>query len=193
MFCFQRSFTRGGKQNFCEDLRSTIHKKHLIGAIEGKPSDLAKRIQSMMVKEGNYWADELVLLSDGAPWIENIFQSLFPNSLMILDWYHAVENVRKCASDLFKEDSDKYHFWVKKYKEMLWNGDVEELLESLLEEAKASSKQTPYRKLYAYFNSRKERIRYKEFREKDYLIGSGAVESANSYSIQGRLKRSRMK
>ena len=42
-------------------------------------------------------------------------------------------------------------------------------------------------------NLGKERIRYKEFREKGYFIGSGAIESANSYSIQNRLKRSRMK
>ena len=87
----------------------------------------------------------------------------------------------------------KYHAWFVKYKELLWDGRVEELLADLLDEAKSAKNSTPLFKLHNYFKDRKERIRYKEFREKGYFIGSGAIESANSYSIQNRLKRSRMK
>ena len=186
---------RGTEDSFGERLRTTIHKKNLIGAIniENNIESIKERIKSMMVKSGDYWANQIVLISDGAVWIENVFQSLFPKALMILDWYHALENVRKCAENLFSENSEKYHPWFVKYKEMLWDGRVEELLADLLDEAKSAKNSTPLFKLYNYFKGRKERIRYKEFREKGYFIGSGAIESANSYSIQNRLKRSRMK
>ena len=49
--------------------------------------------------------------------------------------------------------------------------------------------QTPIRELYQYFDLRKDRMKYKEFREKDYFLGSGAIESANKYVIQARLKK----
>ena len=76
---------------------------------------------------------------------------------------------------------------------MLWDDRVDELSSALLAEAKSTKKSTPLFKLHSYFHHRKNRIKYKQFREKGYSTGSGAIESANSYSIQNRLKRSRMK
>ena len=49
------------------------------------------------------------------------------------------------------------------------------------------------RKLYAYFDTRRSKIRYKTFLDKGYYIGSGAIESANKYAIQARLKQAGMK
>jgi hypothetical protein len=36
-------------------------------------------------------------------------------------------------------------------------------------------------------------MRYKEFRDKGYFIGSGSIESANKYLVLKRLKQSGMK
>ena len=44
------------------------------------------------------------------------------------------------------------------------------------------------RKLYDYFDKNKDAMRYKEFREAGYYIGSGAIESANKYIITSRMK-----
>ena len=44
-----------------------------------------------------------------------------------------------------------------------------------------------------YFETNKERMRYKEFREKGYFIGSGVVESSCKHVIADRLKKSGMR
>ena len=36
-------------------------------------------------------------------------------------------------------------------------------------------------------------MKYAEFRKKGYFIGSGAIESANKYLVQARLKQAGMK
>ena len=174
--------------------RCSLKSKKLIGAItKNYATELKQLIRAKMERAGYYWSKRTVLISDGAEWIENLFQSLFPGSEMILDWYHAIENLWKCAHDLFGENSPIAQEWVNVYQNLLWEGKIEIVLERLLEEAKHAKNQTPLRNLYNYYESRKDRMLYDEFRNKGYPIGSGAIESANSYSIQNRLKQSRMR
>ena len=174
--------------------RYSLQIKKLVGAItDNYLVELKQLIQFRMQQTGYYWSQRFVLISDGADWISNLFQSLFPGSDMILDWYHAMENLWKCAHDLFGKDSQLAKEWVAVYKELLWHGEIETVLKRLLEEAKHAKNQTPLRNLYNYYESRKDRMKYDEYRNKGYPIGSGAIESANSYSIQNRLKQSRMR
>ena len=44
------------------------------------------------------------------------------------------------------------------------------------------------RKLYDYYYKNKDAMRYKEFREAGYYIGSGVIESANKYVVASRMK-----
>lgn len=44
--------------------------------------------------------------------------------------------------------------------------------------------------LIGYFQNNKHRMKYKTFIEKDFLIGSGAIESAHRHVLQQRLKLS---
>ena len=174
--------------------RVTLKNKQLSGMITSNYLvDLKNNLKHQMQRTGHYWANTTVLISDGAEWISNLFKELFPKCLMILDWYHAIENLYKCANQLFKEGSKELHEWVNFYKSLLWEGKINIVLNKLLKDARIYNNQTPLLNLYHYYNSRKYRMNYKEYRNKGYPIGSGAVESANKYSIQQRLKRSSMK
>ena len=46
------------------------------------------------------------------------------------------------------------------------------------------------RSLLTYFENNKDRMCYKIYQEKGYLIGSGAIESAHRTVVQARMKRS---
>ena len=97
--------------------RHSLQTKKLIGAItDNYLVELKQLIQSRMQQTGYYWSQCFVLISDGADWIANLFQKLFPGSEMILDWYHAMENLWKCAHDLFGKDSQLAKEWVAVYK-----------------------------------------------------------------------------
>ena len=120
---------------------------------------------------------------------------LVPNSIHILDWYHAVEHLYDCARKIFGETAhEKIKQWAVPLKELLYEGRASEVCDRLLFEAcKHKKHETVLRELYGYYHSRLEKMKYAEFREKGYSIGSGIVESAHRYLVQQRLKQAGMK
>jgi hypothetical protein len=56
---------------------------------------------------------ETVVLSDGATWIHNMVDELFPDAQQILDFYHLCENVYTFTKALFNMDESKYVPWAK--------------------------------------------------------------------------------
>ena len=173
--------------------RATITKKNFTGSMALGAKDLKKRLKYWLKQTKNYWSNLVILISDGAVWIENIFQEIFPGSPMILDWYHVTEKLWECAKELYGNNKERKENWVSFYETLIWNGEIKIALKMLLDKTVTAKNQTPIRELYQYFDLRKDRMKYKEFREKGYFLGSGAIESANKYVIQARLKRAGMK
>lgn len=139
--------------------------------------------------ENNYDPErEVVILSDGASWIRNLAEELFPGAIMILDLFHLFENVHTYAKSLFPEDSIKANLWAKPICEKLEEGRWEEVLENDVEDKAVSGFN-----LYSYIKSNSDRIDYPAYKEKGYFIGSGAIESGNKVVVQKRLKLAGMR
>jgi transposase len=51
------------------------------------------------------WGKVQVLLSDGAAWIRNMGEELFPNAVQILDFYHLAENLYSFGKYLFQGEA----------------------------------------------------------------------------------------
>lgn len=149
---------------------------------------------------GNYEV-KIVCIGDGAKWIWNTIEELFPKKrypsgiIEILDWYHAIEKIGDIKKEIFDEEDkgDKFYNECKTY---LKKGNIE-VIEQILEELR--DKQTlQERKKFVdeklkYFMNNKEKMRYEKFKEMEICIGSGAIESANKYVVQRRLKLQGMK
>jgi hypothetical protein len=155
--------------------------------------DLKKRFHLLLVETKHFWAKEIIVISDGADWIANIVKQLLPGVVHIIDWYHMTEHLWTCAKKLYGETSSECAIWVEKYKTYFMEEDPEIVIQSLSLELMVAKNQTPLRDLLNYISPRKDNMQYKAFREKGYCIGSGAIESANKYVIQERLKRPGMK
>lgn len=142
-----------------------------------------------------YKAEEIVYLTDGAEWIDQMRLRLHPHSIHILDWYHAEEHLWDCGKSLFGDKEElKIKNFVIPLKELLWNGKVLEVCANLLNLIKEHpKKETEIRNLYSYYHTRQSKMQYDKFRAQGYFIGSGAVESANKYLVQQRLKQAGMK
>ena len=129
--------------------------------------------------------DLVVCLGDGAPANWSQFGLHFPKRVEVLDWYHAVEHLWAAARDRWGEDPTQVETWVEARKGELWKGDVAAVL-SALSRGETTSE-------LHYFETNRHRMRYREFRDRGYPLGSGTVESACKRVIGARLKQAGMR
>jgi len=129
-------------------------------------------------------ARTLVFICDGAVWIWNLIAHYFPNAVQIVDWYHAVDRLKRIAEEAFS-NLDERQTWLEKNTEDLWQGSVETVIEACQLLAKKSNfaKQS-----LSYYANNRERMRYAHFRAAGYLIGSGVIESGCKQIVTHRLK-----
>jgi len=130
-------------------------------------------------------------VNDGAPWCWRITADYYPEALEVLDWGHATEHINAVGQAAFGEGSDAAVEWYNKAKEDLWQGAVETLLGERWQELPRRQRERgkTIRSGRAYFREHRERMRYQDFREQGYAIGSGTIESACKNVIGWRMKR----
>lgn len=147
------------------------------------------RLWEEAVRRGVLTCDEVVVLGDGAHWIWNIAATHFPGATQIVDWYHASEYLWNAASAIWGEHSAQRAAWAKGQLDMLWEGNVGEVLTELEQwrergEAVAAA--------LSYYTTHQERMDYASYRARGLQIGSGSVESACKQLVSARLKQAGM-
>ena len=73
---------------------------------------------------------EIVFINDGSQWIWNWITDTYPNSIRILDYYHAIEKLSACSKLLYT-DPQQAKDWLAQQQEHLLCDDVGKLLEEL--------------------------------------------------------------
>src|ERR1051326_4682122 len=137
------------------------------------------------------------VLLDGEICLEQQMRELFPKAILTLDIRHAQERLWKVGRLLHADGSQELADWVAPLKEMLYQGQVEELLAQLraLHFAGPGSKQK--RKVLDgainYLDKRQGLMKYGQWREADLVLASGVVEGAARYVIGERLDNSGMR
>jgi hypothetical protein len=157
----------------------------------GPVSEFKKHLFALALRNGYGRYKETVILGDGAVWIRNMAEELFPDAQQILDYFHLCENVHSFAKHVFKMDEAKYKPWAKDVCDKLKNGDFRHVLNEL-----KAFKRVPDNcpvNLFGYITNNINSIDYASYREKGYFIGSGAIESGNKIILQDRLKRAGMR
>lgn len=158
----------------------------------GSVSEFKKHFLALADRNGYGKYKETVILSDGATWIRNVREELFPDAQQILDFFHLCENTYSFAKLVYREDEKKATAWAKNMCDRLENGKYEEVLDEL----------APYKEfkvpagmvnLYNYISNNRENIDYPAYKERGYFIGSGAIESGNKIVLQSRLKQAGMR
>lgn len=158
----------------------------------GSVEEFKKFVFAAAARAGYGKVKEVVVLGDGAPWIWNMCKELFPDAVQILDFYHMSENTHKYAKSIYPEDEIARKIWVNKVLDGLKSGKIEETIK-LVEEKKLEKVPDGIVNLYNYITNNQERINYKFYKDNNYYIGSGAIESANKMVIQQRMKQSGMR
>lgn len=131
-------------------------------------------------------ARKLIFVCDGAAWIWKQVEKFFPNAVQIVDWYHASQYLHAVANSLLLPEGEQKS-WLIEMERALWNGEIETIIKECQTLVKEIGE--PAKRLISYYENNCERMRYALFREKNYLIGSGTVESACKQIVTMRLKR----
>ncbi len=133
-----------------------------------------------------------MLLSDGAAWIRNLKEELFPDAQQILDFSHLCENTHAFAEFLYKTDECRAKIWAKEICDQLEDGKYEDILKALAA-YKDIAVPAGMVNLYNYISSNKASIDYPAYKKRGYFIGIGAIESGNKTVLQPRLKQAGMR
>jgi len=168
-----------------------IMKKEYISFV-GSVSEFKKHLLACALRGGYGCFKKTVILSDGATWIRNMTEELFPDAQQILDFYHLCENVNSYAKYIYNSDESMYKPWAKNICDLLRNSEYHAVLRELESHKNKKPNGCPVN-LYVYISNNIKNIDYVAYEKKGYFIGSGAIESGNKIILQDRLKRAGMR
>ena len=112
------------------------------------------------------------------------------DAVHIVDLFHAYEHLTAIAQTLWGQEAKAPKAW----RDLLEAGDISALLRKAGQQlpASAKSKKSMLKQL-GYFENNASQMRYAEYREKKFFVGSGVVEAGCRTVIGERLKQSGMR
>ena len=124
-----------------KDLVERKNGKHIIAKKEytafiGDADTFRGHALNIAVNAGYGKVKEVVLIGDGAAWIRNMGNEVFPDAVQILDLYHLKENVYTYAKNKFQHNEKEYVPWAEQFIAKIENGKGVEALRLLPETEK---------------------------------------------------------
>ncbi len=158
----------------------------------GEVNGFKKMVFDAAARKGYGTYERVVVIGDGAHWIWNMYEELFPDAVQILDYYHMCENVYNYAKYLYPSDEQKKIVWAESVKKHIEEGEIDEAL-SLIPVTGESKLPTGVVNLPVYLANNRNRMNYKAYKQSGLKVGSGAIESGNKKVIQQRMKQPGMR
>jgi hypothetical protein len=166
-----------------------LRKREYVSYVGGV-HEFKKHVLSCALKNGYGEYEKTVIISDGATWIRNMREELFPDAQHILDYYHICENVNTFAKHLFGNEPSQYSQWADSMCALLKESRHSDVLADLEKRKKPHACPVD---LYGYIKNNTENIDYVCYADEGLFIGSGAIESGNKSVLQQRLKQAGMR
>jgi hypothetical protein len=160
-----------------------------VGAIESSTL-FGWRMYAEALQRGLDQARTLIALTDGQRYNRTIVQTHFSSAVHIVDLFHAYEHLTAVAQLLWGQEAKAPKDW----RNLLEAGDISGLVRKAGRQLPASAKSKKVLlKQLRYFENNASQMRYAEFREQDFFVGSGVVEAGCRTVIGERLKLSGMR
>lgn len=163
-------------------------------AVRGGVQEFRERLWALLVRAGAQLGDRIVVLADGAEWIDQTVAELFVGATRILDFYHVAERIWRLANLRYGESSAQATHWAEAKLEALKAGHFDAVCRAIsqlhLTEAEA---QLTRRETLRYFRRHRAAMAYDQFRAAGLPIGSGAIEGTCKHLVAARCKQSGMR
>jgi hypothetical protein len=164
-----------------------------VGSIEKLMAKLTETLILLNVSA----AKEVQFISDGATGFWNNIERAFTLAQVpqhkityTLDYYHAVEHLSEVLNLIPILSESERKTWFIQLKQHLWTGQIKELIKEVKDFCREKTIEIKDKLLteIKYFEKHTNRMNYELFRQKKWLCGSGAVESAIRRIINLRFK-----
>ena len=134
-----------------------------------------------------------VFLGDGAPCNWKIASELFPDAIMILDFWHVSEHLGELSKELYRQDNEKQKAlgerWVNDRLSALKREGPKSLMRALKRRrCTTAAQREAVRKELHYTTANQDRMDYPAHITVGRMIGSGPIEAACKSITGGRLK-----
>jgi hypothetical protein len=159
----------------------------------GSVAEFKKVLFDSAARAGYGSVKKVVIIGDGAHWIWNMCKELFPDAQCILDFYHMTENVYSYAKELFSGNEKKYTKWSDTTIHYIKTEQFKKALKKIADSPLSVDKVNKTVNLEGYLKNNLDKMRYLEYKNKDYYIGSGMIESGNKVVVQKRMKQAGMR
>ena len=171
-----------------EDGELNVEKSSIAHAVAFEsPEDFGDRMYEWQTERGLHEGVTHVVTSDGAAWIWEQVDRVFPDAVQIVDFYHAGEHLMELCRLLHPgKDETKANELFKKRRAMLKAHGAASLVRYFETHGPESPNAAEIAAKLDYFRTNAKRMRYDVFRKKGYVIGSGAVEGACKSVINQR-------
>lgn len=134
------------------------------------------------------------IVTDGDNDLDRCIKEFFPEAEHTIDIFHVTEYLWEAGRCLYKEGSDELVEWVENQKDLLYDGRASEIVEEIVKHQNQLPKRRKgmkkrrecLEKVKNYLNKRIEKMNYKDLKDRDLELGSGAVEGAVNYVIAKR-------
>ncbi|MYA89009.1 MAG: hypothetical protein F4X97_11280 [Boseongicola sp. SB0662_bin_57] len=132
-------------------------------------------------------AREIVIVSDGAAWIENTADRVFGhgNVTYILDQFHVPETQRAAVRAMEPDPAEEERRY-ERLNSLVKVGTVEPVIQELSRHARRHEEVA---KCVGYFRGNIHRMRYGECQARGMPVGSGVIEGGCKSVICGRMKK----
>jgi len=190
---FTQSFDSNGRPllDHKKEIYRDSHSTKYMGTVEHVES-FTSQLDTFTRNAKISFAVALVFLSDGAIWLENLRLKLFPNSIGIVDIFHALEHLFALVKDLRFNRPKKRLAFYEQCAYLLKLGEIDSMVALISTKITPSNKKKIEKQL-AYFTNNKNKMRYGLFRAAGLFIGSGVIEGGCKLIVENRLNRSGMR
>lgn len=160
-----------------------------VGAIESSTL-FGWRMYAEALRRGLHHAQTVIALTDGARYNRTIIQTHFPEAIHIVDLFHAYEHLTTMAQLHWGPEAKAPKAW----RDLLEAGEINRLVRKAGKHLPtlAKNKKSLCKEL-RYFENNAAQMRYAQFRQANYFVGSGVVEAGCRTVIGERLKQSGMR
>lgn len=163
-------------------------------AVRANVKAFRARLWALCLRAGLRECDRVIVIGDGAAWIDQTAEFLFARAERIVDYYHVSERIWAVANMRWGESSRQARRWAKGKLHELKEGKVLEVIGAIKRlKMKAGEGQEVREGAIGYLSKRVEQMKYGKYRKEGMPIGSGAIESSCKQLVTARCKQAGMR
>lgn len=160
----------------------------------GRREGLGQKLYDLAGQPSLEQTEEMAFVSDAAPWLEEMQQTHFPRSTLIVDFFHASEYLWDVAQTFYGQGTVPGQRWAHGKLHDLREGQSRGILRGLAQmKPKTPEQKDALKKTRRYFTNHGHKMDYPRYEAMGFHIGSGIAEAACKHVIQSRFKRAGMR